>query len=147
MGGFTTRKGLWNLARENMLQDRGALPKEDGDVIGEYKAMHEENLLSNWLRKDGRTDREEEWRQKKKTKEEMSKKRTREEEKEENETESSIKRCVGIISAEAFDIFSQGEDLESCGGVSWRDLLENPDDLSPAVTDVPVSSSSVVTEC
>ena len=28
-----------------------ALPKEEGDVFGE-KAMHEENILSSWLRKD-----------------------------------------------------------------------------------------------
>ena len=59
-----------------------------------------------------------------------------------------------------FDIFSQGEDLERCGGVSWGDLLENPDDLSDceletrtdvsAVLDVnvvPASLSSLVTEC
>ena len=28
------QKGLWNLAREKLLQDSGALPKEEGDVIG-----------------------------------------------------------------------------------------------------------------
>ena len=44
-----------------MLQDRGALPKEEGDVIGEYKAMHEENFLSSWLREDGE-DKKETWR-------------------------------------------------------------------------------------
>ena len=27
MEGFTAQKGLWNLARENVLQDRGALPE------------------------------------------------------------------------------------------------------------------------
>ena len=60
---------------------------------------------------------------------------------------------------EAFEINSQGGDSESCGGRSWRDLLEKPEDLSdfepdtrvvvhvvPDVTDVPVSPSSVVTE-
>ena len=41
MGGFMAQKGLWNLVREKMLQDRGALPKEEGDVVREYKAMHE----------------------------------------------------------------------------------------------------------
>ena len=51
MQGFMARKGLWNLARVNVLQDRGALPKEGGDVIREKKAMHEENFLSSWLRK------------------------------------------------------------------------------------------------
>ena len=54
----------------------------------------------------------------------------------------------------------QRGDLESCGGLSWRDLLEKPEDWSdlepeawvdvlvvPDVTDVSVSVSSVVTEC
>ena len=27
------RKGLWNLVREKVLQDRGVLPKEEGDAI------------------------------------------------------------------------------------------------------------------
>ena len=57
-----------------------------------------------------------------------------------------------------FDIFWQGEDLESCG-FSWDDLVEDPGDLLDCdrgtrmegpvvlvVTYVPVSSSSVVTE-
>ena len=61
---------------------------------------------------------------------------------------------------EAFDFFCQGEDLESCGGLSWEDLQEKPDDLYDCepetrtdvsavlvVTDVLVSPSSVVTEC
>ena len=30
------QKGPWNLSRENMLQDRGALPKEEGDVVRGY---------------------------------------------------------------------------------------------------------------
>ena len=47
MGGFTAQKGLRNLAREKMLQDRGALPKEEGDVVREYKAMYEENFSSS----------------------------------------------------------------------------------------------------
>ena len=60
---------------------------------------------------------------------------------------------------EAFEIFSQIEDLESCGGFSCGNLLEKPEDLSdfepdtrlevlvlPDVTDGLVSTSSVVTE-
>ena len=43
--GFVARKGLSNVARERMLQDRGALPKEEGDV-------HEDNFFCNWLRED-----------------------------------------------------------------------------------------------
>ena len=42
MGGTVAQKGLWNFAREKMLQDRGALPKKDGDIVRECKAMHEE---------------------------------------------------------------------------------------------------------
>ena len=36
-----------------MLQDRGALPKKEGDVVREYRALHEENFMSSWLRGDG----------------------------------------------------------------------------------------------
>ena len=67
-----------------MLQDRGELPKEEGDVTGEYKATHEENFLSSWLREE-RKDREERIMEiGKETKEEMGKK-----ERGENETVSA----------------------------------------------------------
>ena len=36
-----------------LLQDKGALTKEEGDVAREYKAIHEEHFPSSWLRKDG----------------------------------------------------------------------------------------------
>ena len=48
------QKGLWNLARNKALQDRGALSREEGDAIREYEAMHEENFLNSWLREDGK---------------------------------------------------------------------------------------------
>ena len=52
------QKGFWNIAqKERMFEDRGALPKEDGDLLREYQAMHEENLLSTWLR-EGKQERE-----------------------------------------------------------------------------------------
>ena len=47
-------------------------------------------------------------------KEEQSEKRIREEEKEGNETLIVKRRCVNSVSTEAFDILSQGEELESC---------------------------------
>ena len=34
-----------------MLEDRGALPTEKGQ-LREHKAIHEEKLLSSWLRED-----------------------------------------------------------------------------------------------
>ena len=93
--------------------------RKRGDVIREYKAMHEK-IPSRWSREDRRD---------------------------------------GLSSVEAFEIFSQGRDLESCGGLSWGDFLEELEDLSecqpdscadvrvvPDVTDVLVSLSSVVTE-
>ena len=83
----------------------------------------------------------------------------REEEREEIETTTVKRRCEGFVSVEAFEILSQREDEESCGGFSWEHLLEEPEDLSDCepdscahvrvvlvVTDVPVSPSSVVTE-
>ena len=70
-----------------------------------------------------------------------------------------LKRCVNPVSTEAFDIFCQGEDLESCG-FSWGDLLEDPGDLLDCdpgtrmaglvvfvVTDVLVTLSSVIEFC
>ena len=50
--GLKAQKGLWNVAREKMLQDRGALPTEGGDIVRGYKAVHEEKILSSWLRED-----------------------------------------------------------------------------------------------
>ena len=83
------QKGLWNLVRENMRQDGGALPKDEGDAIREYKAMHEENFMSSWIREEGKHKEERIMDRDKETEEETSKKRTREEEKEENETMSA----------------------------------------------------------
>ena len=80
--------------------------------------MHEENFLSSWLREEGKDKEERIMELDKETEEEASKKRTREGEREENETVSAERRCVVSVSAETFDIFSQGEDSESCGGFS-----------------------------
>ena len=55
MEGFMAQKGLWKLARDKALQDRGALPREEGDAVIQCKAMHEENILSSWLRDDGKS--------------------------------------------------------------------------------------------
>ena len=50
--------GLWNVARENMSQDRGAWLEEEGDIVRAYKAMHERKCLKQlaegrrgWYRK------------------------------------------------------------------------------------------------
>ena len=57
------------------------------------------------------------------TKEERSKKRRGEGEKEENETEWVKRRFVCFVSVEAFDVFGQGEALESCGDILGEDLF------------------------
>ena len=41
-----------NVAKERYLKDRGALRKEDGNQLREYRAVHEENFLCSWLRED-----------------------------------------------------------------------------------------------
>ena len=117
-----------------------------------------EGSSRGWLREDEKSKEERKAEAEGKG-EEKREERKREEEKEENETETVKRRCEGLVSVEAFDIFSQGGDVESCGDVSWEDLLDNPEDLSdcepdscgllravPDVTDVLVSPSSVVTE-
>ena len=45
---------MWNLAREQILREREELSKEECDAVREYKAMHEENFWSRWLREDER---------------------------------------------------------------------------------------------
>ena len=91
--------------------------------------MLEENFWSNWLREDER-GKEERTAKAEKNEEGKGETRKREEEKEENETETVKRRCGGSVSVEAFEIFSQGGDLESCGDVSWEDPLEKHKDLS-----------------
>ena len=90
------QKGSWNLARNKALEDKGALPREEGDTMREYKAMQENNFLSSWLREDGKG----------KTKREMEVDKEVTENK--GEDEMVVKRkCVNPVSVEAFNIFSR----------------------------------------
>ena len=45
VGGFMAQRGLWNIVKKKMLEDRGQLPQEEGDLIREYNAVHE-NIFS-----------------------------------------------------------------------------------------------------
>ena len=65
----------------------------------------------------------------------MSRKRKREGEKKEDETVAVKRRCANHVSAEAVDVFSQGEDSESCGN-SWGDLLGDSSVLSDCGSEV-----------
>ena len=38
--------------QRKMLEERCVLPKEDVDQFRAFKATHEENFLSSWLRED-----------------------------------------------------------------------------------------------
>ena len=89
----------------------------------------------------------------KETREEVSRKRKREGDKGEDQKVVVKRRCINLVSAEAFDIFSHGRDSECCGN-SWSDLAGDSCGLSDCgyvalsgvvvVTDVLVSPSSAV---
>ena len=105
MEGKTALKGMWNLAKEK-IKERGELSNEDGDVVREYKAMHEEDFWSSWLREDEKSKEERKAEAEGKGEEE-GEKRKREEEKEENETVTVKRRCEGFVSVEAFEFLSK----------------------------------------
>ena len=116
--------------------------------------MHEENVLSSWLREDGKDKKEGHVEADRETEEEMSKQRTREEEKEENKTVIAKRRRVNPVSTEVFDIIGHEEDSETCD--SWCDLWDDSCGLSDCdsvtwtsllvVNDVLVCPSSAVAE-
>ena len=54
MEGLMAQKGLWNLAEEKIMKERGEFRNEEGDAVRECKAMHEENFLSSWPRENER---------------------------------------------------------------------------------------------
>ena len=58
MEGFMAQQILWNLAKEKTMKERCAFPKEGGNAVRVYEAMHEEHFLSSWLREDGREKEE-----------------------------------------------------------------------------------------
>ena len=121
------QRGLWNLARERMLQDRGALPKEEGYSVRGYKATQEEKFLSSCLRK---------W-------------------KIWGKKEKERRESVNPVSKDASEEFCHGEDSDSCGirGVTFwvtpvvlSHCVSEVSSVVPVVTDVLVfpSSSAVV---
>ena len=38
-----------NIAKNMMLEDRGALPPKEEDFVRTHNAMHEENFLNSWI--------------------------------------------------------------------------------------------------
>ena len=142
--GLMSQRGLWNLARDKRLQDRGALPRGEGDVIREYTAMHEENFWSS-LREDlvGKEDYGK--KEDKNIREEVQRKGNRdgeeegEGEKEQNVTVTVKRRCVNSVSTVRFF-------LQWLVGGSWDCGTRMERSVVLFVIDVLVSPSSVVTE-
>ena len=88
------QKGLWNLATEKKtMKERGELPSEEGDVVRESEAVHEEDFWSSWLR-EGEKSKGESKIEAEGKREVEGEKRKREEEKEENETVTVQKKNV-----------------------------------------------------
>ena len=71
--------------------------------------MHEESFLGSWLREDGREKEKRTAKVSEKNEEERGEKRKRQEEKGENKTGRVQRRCDGLVSVEALEIFSQEE--------------------------------------
>ena len=65
---WRAQKELWNIAKKNMLEDRGALPREADDSPEEYKAMHEDKFLSGWDDSESKAEEVEEMRKRGPTK-------------------------------------------------------------------------------
>ena len=80
------------MATEKTMKERGELPSEDGDVVREFKAVHEEDFWSSWLREGEKSKGENKVEAEGKGEVEGEKKK-RGEEKEENETVKVKKKC------------------------------------------------------
>ena len=83
------------------MKERLELPNEEGDVVREYKTMHEKDFWSSWLREDEKSEEESKVEAEEKGEVDVEK-RNREEKKEENETETIEGRYEGLVSVEAF---------------------------------------------
>ena len=54
MEGLMAQTGLWKMAKGKIIKERGEFLNEEGDVVKELKAVHEEDYWSSWLREDER---------------------------------------------------------------------------------------------
>ena len=91
------QKGLWNLAKENILRARGMLPKKATPLESTRKFL--EQLVKGRLKRERKKER---WEVGKENKEERGEKRRREGEKEENEAGTVKRSCDGFVSVEGF---------------------------------------------
>ena len=69
---FIAQQVQWDIARERMWEDRGALPEEDGNQLREYRVMYEENILSAEMERlnaeakqeESKSEKKQRWREK-----------------------------------------------------------------------------------
>ena len=105
-----SKKGLWILAKKRMLEDRGCLPRKDGDVL------REENFFGSWMREDveGKEERE----NVNKAAEEEARKREKERWRE-KEKGLRPKESVWILCpARVFEVLCPDSEVQSVGN-SW----------------------------
>ena len=102
------------LLEKKILRERG-----EGDAIGEYESLHEENFLSSWFREDGKEEEEIIMDTGKETKEERSEKRRK----------TRTKRRVLKEGVSVFFLWRplkssvKEGDLESCGWSFFQGLF------------------------
>ena len=121
--------------RRQMLRDRGALLLEEGHLLREYKAMHEERFLSGWLRDDVESTEESKTDMDKKAREEESRCGKREER--ERRGNGGQRRCVNPFSRGNFEDSCPVEVLGdlgfpcggSCGGSGGSSVCGSADRL------------------
>ena len=80
-----------------VLQDRSTLLQKEGDIVREYKALHEENFLINWLREDVESTEERRKRREEKVREQENRSGERMVEREEEKTVGVRRRCVDFF--------------------------------------------------
>ena len=104
-------KGLWILAKKRMLEDRGCLPRKDGDVLREKK--HSLQLDAGGCgrkrRRKGEREQGSQRRGKKKGKGKVEGERERVETK---------RICFDLVSSKVFEVLCPDSEVESVGN-SW----------------------------
>ena len=102
------------MTTKGILEDRGALAREDGDLFRGFQAMHEENCLSSWLLEDVEGEEEERERLNEEAKKEGSKSGKRWVEGERKRVEIK-RRCLDLVTGEVFEDFSSTSEVDSAG--------------------------------
>ena len=143
-GVFMVPKGLWNIAKKRMLEDRGVVPKEDGNQLREEKAMHEENFLSSWLWEDVEGEKEEMGKLKEESGQEGSKSGNTEMEGERREVEKK-RICLEHLPSQVFGEHHFIPEVEIVGISFWLSVCVLEE--SPSVPDVTVPCFSAKWNC